>query len=262
MSGGQLPVVGSGSTTLKTSGDSSIHAFAKRTSVAWHSVGEYAALVAAESLSLEDALRLAQRRGTLMADAAVSGGMAAIIGLDRDQVAAAVELLHAGAELVVANDNAPGQVVISGTPARLAEATDLLRAAGARRSIPLKVSGPFHSPLMAGVGAELASAFATAVWRDAHPPVVSNVTAEPVCDAGEIRALLARQVHSPVEWVRSLRRMAAEGVDTFVECGPGGALSGMVRRTLPEARTLDVFDPASLAKTVASLLASRVGAPA
>ena len=230
--------------------------------VAGHSVGEYAALVAAGSLSLGDALRLAQHRGTLMADAAVGGGMLAVLGLDRDAVAAVVASVHAGPELVVANDNAPGQVVISGTSARLAEASDLLRAAGARRSIPLKVSGPFHSPLMASVGAELASAFATARWHDADPPVVSNVSAEPVRDAGEIRALLARQVHSPVEWVRSLRRMGAEGVDTFVECGPGGALSGMVRRTLPEARTLEVFDPASLAEAVASLLADRVGATA
>ena len=197
-----------------------------------------------------------------MADAGVSGGMAAVIGLDREAVAAVLASLHAGSELVVANDNAPGQVVISGTLARLAEASEALRQMGARRSIPLKVSGPFHSPLMASVGAQLATAFAAARWHDADPPVVSNVTAEPVRDAGEIRALLARQVHSPVEWVRSLRRMAAEGVDTFLECGPGGALSGMVRRTLPGARALEVFDRASLADAAASLLAARVEAPA
>jgi [acyl-carrier-protein] S-malonyltransferase len=230
--------------------------------VAGHSVGEYAALVAAGALSVPDAMHLVARRGTLMADANVSGGMVAVIGLDRDAVAAIVASVSAGADLVVANDNAPGQVVISGTPAALAAASEPLRAAGARRSIPLKVSGPFHSPLMAGVGAELARAFATARWHDADPPVVSNVTAEPVHDADEIRALLARQVNSPVEWVRSVRRMAAEGVDTFIECGPGGALTGMVRRIVPEARTLDVFDAASLAESVDALLGAGVGVPA
>lgn len=228
--------------------------------VAGHSVGEYAALVAAGTLELSDALRFVARRGALMAGAGIEGGMVAVIGLDHDAVAAVVASLDAGAELVVANDNAPGQVVISGTPAALAAAVEPLRAAGARRSIPLKVSGPFHSPLMAGIGAELEDEFASAQWRDADPPVVSNVTAEPVRDAREIRALLARQVHSPVEWVRSVRRMAAEGVDTFVECGPGGALGGMVRRIVPGARTLTVFDSATLAGTVDAL--AGVGVPA
>jgi [acyl-carrier-protein] S-malonyltransferase len=230
--------------------------------VAGHSVGEYAALVAAGTLGLGDALRLVARRGTLMADAQVEGGMVAVIGLDRDAVASVVASLDAGSDLVVANDNAPGQVVISGTPAALAAVAEPLHGAGARRSIPLKVSGPFHSPLMAAIGAELAAEFLTADWRDADPPVVSNVTAEPVRDAEEIRALLARQVHSPVEWVRSVRRMAAEGVDTFVECGPGGALSGMVRRIVPGARTLNVFDSATLAEAADALAAAGVGVPA
>jgi [acyl-carrier-protein] S-malonyltransferase len=224
--------------------------------VAGHSVGEYAALVAAGTLTVGDALHLVARRGALMADARVEGGMVAVIGLDRDAVAAVVASLDAGPDLVVANDNAPGQVVISGTPAALAAASEPLQAAGARRSIALKVSGPFHSPLMAGIGAELATAFASAEWRDADPPVVSNVTGEPVRDAAEIRALLARQVHSPVEWVRSVRRMASEGVDTFVECGPGAALTGMVERIVPGARTLNVFDPASVAGAVDALLAT------
>jgi [acyl-carrier-protein] S-malonyltransferase len=230
--------------------------------VAGHSVGEYAALVAAGTLELRDALRLVARRGALMADAGVEGGMVAVIGLNRDVVAAVVASLDEGPDLVVANDNAPGQVVISGTPAALAAAAGPLHAAGARRSIALKVSGPFHSPLMVGIDAELATEFGTADWRDADPPVVSNATAEPVRDAEEIRALLARQVHSPVEWVRSVRRMAAEGVDTFVECGPGGALSGMVRRIVPGARTLSVFDSATLAEAADALAAAGVGVPA
>lgn len=228
--------------------------------LAGHSVGEYAALVAAGVVSAADAVRLVARRGELMADAAVAGGMAAVIGLDRAAVAEAVAeaVARAGTAggdgtLVVANDNAPGQVVISGTPDGLELADAILRKAGARRVIRLKVSGAFHSPLMADVGRSLAASFGDVSWRDAQPPVVSNVTAEPVIDAAEIRALLARQVSSPVEWVRSVRRMVADGVDTFVECGPGAALSGMVSRIAPGARTLQVSDSASLAATVKAL---------
>jgi [acyl-carrier-protein] S-malonyltransferase len=227
--------------------------------VAGHSVGEYAALVAAGVLSLSDALRLVARRGELMADAAIEGGMVAVIGLDRDAVMGVVEAVGDPDSLVVANDNAPGQVVVSGTRAALAAAKGAFVAAGAGRVIALNVSGPFHSPLMAEVGRSLAEAFGDATWRDARPPVVSNVTAQPVSEAAEIRALLARQVSSPVEWVRSVRGMVADGVDTFVELGPGSALSGMVRRIAPQMRTLNVADQASLAATVESLAAVPAG---
>ncbi len=233
-----------------------------RAFVAGHSVGEYAALVAAGVLPLTDALRLVALRGTLMADADLPGGMAAVIGLERAVVAAVVSKAGLGDQLVVANDNAPGQVVISGSADALARIGTAMTRAGARRTISLKVSGPFHSPMMAPVGERLASAFANAPWHDADPPMVSNVTGEPVRDATQIRSLLARQVSSPVEWVRSVRRMVAEGVDTFVECGPGGALTGMVRRIAPEARTLNVSDAASLETTLEALLAAPVGATA
>ncbi len=218
---------------------------------AGHSVGEYAALVAAGVLSFADGLRLVALRGRLMADAGVDGGMAAVMGLDRQRIAAIVG--EAGDDLVVANDNAPGQVVISGARDAIAAAEPRLLAAGARRVIPLRVSGPFHSRLMAPVGEALARAFPAAEWRPADPAVVSNVTAEPVVAGDEIRALLARQVSSPVEWVASVRRMVADGVDTFIECGSGAALAGMVRRIAPEARSLTVTDPATLAATLAEL---------
>ena len=223
------------------------------TMVAGHSVGEYAALAAAGVLSAADAIRLVARRGTLMAEAAVDGGMAAVMGLERSLVTQVVADTASPGELVVANDNAPGQVVISGTRDALRRAEPALAAAGARRVIALRVSGAFHSPLMAPVGEAMAAAFAGVEWADADPPVVSNVTGEPVTDAGTIRALLARQVSSPVEWVASVRRMLADGVDTFVECGPGAALTGMVRRIAPGAHTLSVSDPASLQATVAAL---------
>lgn len=230
--------------------------------VAGHSVGEFAALVAAGVLSFPDAVRLASLRGSLMADAGVDGGMVAVIGLERRVVAELVSASSHAGELTLANHNAPGQVVISGTQAALAVMAGPLTAAGARRSIPLRVSGPFHSPQMAPIGARLAEAFAGVDWRDADPPLVSNVTAEPVQAAAEIRVLLAQQVSSPVEWVRSVERMVAAGVDTFVECGPGGALAGMVRRIAPSARALTVSDTASLRTTVDLLASALVGSGA
>jgi len=221
--------------------------------VAGHSVGEYAALVAAGVLTGTDAIRLVARRGELMGAARVDGGMAAVIGLDRDAVADAIGAVAGPADLVVANDNAPGQVVISGTRDALISAEGALKAAGARRVIPLPVSGPFHSPWMAEVSDALAAAFEEVKWSNAAPPVVSNVTAEPVTDADRIRNLLAEQVRSPVEWVASVRRMADDGVDTFIECGPGAALTGMVKRIVPQARTLSVSDVATLDATVTAL---------
>jgi len=228
--------------------------------VAGHSVGEYAALAAAGVLGTADALRLVAQRGALMAEGAEGGAMAAVIGLERGVVAEIVAATASPDELVVANDNAPGQVVISGTREAIARADQALAAAGARRVIALKVSGAFHSPLMAPIGTALASAFDEVTWSNAQPPVVSNVTAEPVTDAAVIRDLLARQVSAPVEWVASVRRMVDAGVDTFVECGPGAALTAMVRRIQPRAHTHNVSNPATLRKTVAALSeAARVG---
>jgi [acyl-carrier-protein] S-malonyltransferase len=226
--------------------------------VAGHSVGEYAALVAAGVLAFEDALRLVARRGELMAAQPGDGGMTAVIGLDREAVQRAIEVVASPADLVVANDNAPGQVVLSGTRDALAAVEGALRAAGAKRLIPLKVSGAFHSPLMAEVSDQLAAAFDEVTWHDAATPVVSNVTAEPEREAERLRNLLAEQVRSPVEWVASVRRMVDEGVDTFIECGPGTALAGMVKRIAPEARTLGVADTAGLAATVSALATASV----
>jgi [acyl-carrier-protein] S-malonyltransferase len=221
--------------------------------VAGHSVGEYAALVAAEVLDLAAALRLVVRRAELMAGADGAGGMAAVIGLDREEVQAIVDGLARPTELVVANDNAPGQVVISGVADALAAVEAPMRAAGARRVLRLPVSGAFHSPRMAGVAGELAEAFEAETWRDARVPVVSNVAAEPLTDADRIRALLAEQVRSPVEWVGCVRRMVADGVDTMIECGAGAALTGMVRRIAPEVTTATVADGATLDEAAALL---------
>lgn len=229
--------------------------------VAGHSVGEYAALVAAGVVSFPDALRLVARRGELMARAPVEGGMAAVIGLDRSVVAEVIASVASPADLVVANDNAPGQVVISGTSSSLVDAEPALRLAGARRVIRLPVSGPFHSPCMAEVSGELARALGDVAWQDANPPVVSNVTAEPLTNANMIRELLAEQVRSPVEWVASVRRMVDEGVDTFIECGPGSALTDMIKRITPESRTLNVNDMTTLDSAAAAVRGLPLGMP-
>jgi [acyl-carrier-protein] S-malonyltransferase len=224
--------------------------------VAGHSVGEYAALVAAEVLTFPTALRLVARRAQLMGGVAESGGMAAVLGLDRRSVEAVLETVARPTELVVANDNAPGQVVISGRTAALEAAEEPMRAAGAKRVLRLPVSGAFHSPLMGDVAEHLAEAFEAEEWRDARMPVLSNVTAEPLTDAQRIRSLLAEQVRSPVEWVASVRRMADDGVDTMIECGSGAALVGMVRRIAPDVRALAVADPGGVDAAVAAVSAA------
>jgi [acyl-carrier-protein] S-malonyltransferase len=228
--------------------------------VAGHSVGEYAALVAAGVLEFSAALRLVERRAALMADAGDGGAMSAILGLDRDAVDDIVAAVGRPTELVLANDNAPGQLVISGRTDAIEAAEGAARAAGARRCVRLPVSGAFHSPLMAGVAEELATALEAEAWRDARMPVVSNVTAEPLTDAGRIRVLLAEQVRSPVEWVRCVERMVADGVDAMIECGPGTALIGMVRRIAPQVRTAASGDPAGLAAALELVVAAEVPA--
>jgi [acyl-carrier-protein] S-malonyltransferase len=185
-----------------------------------------------------------------MAEADAEGGMAAVIGLERSAVEMVVERIARPTELVVANDNAPGQVVISGRRAALLDAQVAMTEAGARRVIVLPVSGAFHSPLMAGVAEQLAEAFEAEPWQDAAIPVMSNVTAEPLTDASRIRALLAEQVRSPVEWVRCVRGMAESGVEVMIECGAGAALVGMVRRIAPDVRTGTVSDASTLAAAI------------
>jgi [acyl-carrier-protein] S-malonyltransferase len=229
--------------------------------VAGHSVGEYAALVAAGVLDLGAALRLVAHRAELMARADADGGMAAVLGLDRATVQAVVDSVGRPTDLVLANDNAPGQIVISGRLAALADVEEPLRAAGARRVRRLAVSGAFHSPMMATVAEDLADAFAAETWRGASVPMISNVTAEPLVDADAIRTQLAEQVRAPVEWVRSVERMAADAIETAVECGPGSALTGMVKRIAPAIRTANVGDLAGL-DTAVGLIRGVAAAPA
>jgi [acyl-carrier-protein] S-malonyltransferase len=155
------------------------------------------------------------------------------------------EVALEGAPVVIANYNSPGQLVISGAATAIERACALAKERGAKRALPLKVSAAFHSPLMRDAAEGLATAVAEAAIGDAQTPVISNVTAEPLLAAEAIRRELIAQVTSPVRWIASVRRMAAEGVDTFVEIGPGSVLTGLIKRIVPQARLVNVNDLAS-----------------
>jgi [acyl-carrier-protein] S-malonyltransferase len=210
--------------------------------VAGHSLGEYSALVAAGALDFGTALRLVRRRGELMA-AADEGGMAAIIGLDEATLEALCrEMSTEDAPVVIANYNSPGQLVISGATAAVEQACALAKERGAKRALPLKVSAAFHSPLMCAAADGLAAAVADAPIIDARVPVLSNVSAQPLVEAAAIRRELVAQVTSAVRWIASVQRMADDGVDTFVEIGPGAVLTGLIKRIVPGARLINISD--------------------
>ncbi len=223
---------------------------------AGHSLGEYSAQVAAESLTFADAVRIVCRRGELMYEAGLRrpGTMAAILGLTAEAVAPIIEQAAVHGVVVAANFNAPNQVVISGENAAVEKASELARAAGAKRAIRLEVSGAFHSPLMASANDELAAALDAAAIRDACIPVVSNVTAEPVRAASDIRTALKEQLTRPVRWDESMHWMVAQGVEDAVELGPGAVLKGLMRSIAPGVRVQSVGDPAGLEAAVTTLL--------
>lgn len=208
---------------------------------AGHSLGEYSAYVAAGVLALDDAARLVRRRGELMLEAgeARPGAMAAVLGLPTDAVRAACAEASGDAEVAVAaNLNAPDQTVISGDPAAVERAADGCRSAGAKRVVPLKVSGAFHSPLMAPAARGLAGALDGVTFREPRFPVIANATAMPVSAAADARRLLVEQLTAPVRWVECVHAAAeAAGSTTFLEAGPGTVLSGLVRRIIPSATT-------------------------
>jgi len=222
---------------------------------AGHSVGEYAALVAAESFDFETGLRLVDRRARLMQEAADArpGAMAAVLGLDTDAVQAACDEGRPAGIVVVANFNAPGQVVISGEKDAVAAASDAARARGAKRVVPLAVSGGFHSPLMAGAGDALYPALREARARQPRFPVVANVTAEYCRHGVDVAPNLTMQVSGSVRWEESMRRLLDDGVRLFVELGSGEVLAGLLRRIDRSARAVSVHDMESLSEAVGLL---------
>lgn len=208
--------------------------------VAGHSLGKFSALVSAKALDFASALKLVRRRGELMASAD-QGTMAAVIGLSDEMLEQVCHEASTDEEpVVIANYNAPGQLVISGATASVEKAVDLARARGAKRVLPLKVNAAFHSPLMREAASGLAEAASTVSIKNAQVPVVSNVTATPLKYAPRIRRELAVQVTAPVRWIASVQHMVASGVDTFVEVGPGRVLTGLIKRIAPEARLIHI----------------------
>jgi [acyl-carrier-protein] S-malonyltransferase len=207
---------------------------------AGHSLGEYSAYVTAGALTAPDAAKLVRRRGELMHQAGTErpGTMAAILGLATADVEAAChEASQQGSVAVAANLNSPDQTVISGDPAAVDRAGAACKERGAKRVVPLKVSGAFHSPLMAPATARLQLALEQAPWREPAFPVIANATAEPVKDAARARRLLADQLTAPVRWSDCMRRAAdlAGAGARFVEIGPGAVLGGLLRRIVPGA---------------------------
>lgn len=223
--------------------------------VAGHSLGEFSALVAAGALSFEAGLLLVARRAEAMQRAADArpGSMSSVLGLSAEGVEMAVEATAQDQVLAVANDNAPGNVVVSGEWTALERLPAAAKELGAKRVVPLNVGGAFHSPLMAPAVQAFEPHLAAAPLRDPAIPVVANATAEPVTDAEELRKLLARQLTGRVRWTESVRRMAALGVDTFIEVGPGTVLSGLIKRTVEGTKVLAAGDAEGVAAVADAL---------
>ncbi len=218
------------------------------------SLGEYAALGCAGVLPVAEAVRLVDFRGRLMEECATRnpGAMAAVLGMGRVDVERACELARqAGESVWPCNFNCPGQIVISGTKAGVDKASKQVQALGARRVMPLNVSGAFHTPLMQSAADAFRPALAKVSFAQPVIPVYSNVTAQSY--DGAIRERMALQITNPVNWEDTLRAMAAAGIDTFVEVGPGKTLSGFVKKTLDGVAIVNVEDSESLAKTLEHL---------
>jgi [acyl-carrier-protein] S-malonyltransferase len=223
--------------------------------VAGHSLGELSALVAAGALSFEAGLTLVARRAEVMQRAADKnpGSMSSVLGLSVEGVEMAVSEAAAGGVLAVANDNAPGNVVVSGEWPALERMPAVAKELGAKRVVPLNVGGAFHSPLMAPAEDAFRSFLAAAPMRDCAVPLIANATAQPTSSAEELRDQLGRQLTGRIRWTESVRRLADLGVDTIVEVGPGTVLSGLIKRTVKGVRVLPAGDAAEVAAVADSL---------
>ncbi len=219
------------------------------------SLGEYSALVAANAISYEDALPLVRKRGQLMNEAvpAGQGTMAAVLGLDAESLLACCDKTSEYGVVGIANYNCPGQLVLSGEVAAVEKASELAKEAGARRIVPLQVSGPFHSPLLKTAGDALAKELESITVKAPEIPVITNVEAKPIQDPASIKKLLVDQVSHSVRWEDSVRYMISQGVDVFIEVGPGKALTGFMKKIDKTATVYNVEDMASLEALLAGL---------
>lgn len=220
---------------------------------AGHSMGQYSALVAAGALSLDDGIRLVRERGRLMqaSGQGKDGAMAALIGLDDARLP---ELIAGASEhgvFVVANRNAPGQVVVSGERPAVEAGAELARSLGAKRAIVLPVSVAAHSPMMAEAARGMLEALAGVQFHDPAPPLIANADARPIATAEACRVELVEHLTTGVDWIRVVERMASAGVTAFVEVGPGRVLTGLVKRIAPDAEVIPADDPASADRLLA-----------
>ena len=222
---------------------------------AGHSLGEYSALVNTGALAFADAVRIVRKRGQFMQEAVPvgEGSMAAVLGLESDKIVEICQAVEAeaGEAVQAVNFNCPGQVVIAGAVNAVNKAVEALKAAGAKRAVLLPVSAPFHSTLMKPASERLAEVLAPIEIKDITIPVVANVTAKEVTSGAEIKELLVKQAAMPVLWETSVRNMVADGVDTFVEVGPGKVLTGFTKKIAKGLPALNIEDPASLEKVLA-----------
>ncbi|WP_310833059.1 ACP S-malonyltransferase [Paenibacillus pedocola] len=217
--------------------------------VAGHSLGEYSALVAANVLTYEDAVKLVRLRGRFMEEAVPGGqgAMAAVLGAEREALAELCRSISAeGSTVELANVNCPGQIVVSGSQAGVDGVVQRVKEAGGKRAIPLEVSGPFHSSMMKEAAERLAAELKSITFNAPSVPVIVNVTASPVTDPEEIRELLVRQVFSPVLWQDSVEWLIAAGVDTFVEIGSGSVLAGLIRKIDKNVKVININSLESL----------------
>jgi [acyl-carrier-protein] S-malonyltransferase len=231
--------------------------------VAGHSLGEYSANVAAGTLRFADAVRIVRRRGQYMQEAVPvgRGAMAAILGLDADAVRQACDEAAQGEVVSPANINGAGQVVIAGAKEAVQRASERAKALGAKRAIPLPVSAPFHCALMKPAEDRLAPELRALDVQDPRVPVVANVDAQPKRTGREAVEALVQQVSSPVRWEEVVRRLASEGVTTYVEVGPGTVLSGLVKKIHKDARVVNFASPDDLAAVEAACRAAVEGGP-
>lgn len=227
--------------------------------VAGHSLGEYTALVAARGLSYPEAVGIVQKRGQYMAEAVTPGTglVAALLGLASEVVKEICREASTLGVVQAANFNSPGQIVVAGEKAAVERAIELARVRGCKKAIPLPVSVPVHTPLMQKAADRLGRDLAAIRWSDLQVPLINNAEAKPITKASEIPPSLVRQLPSSVLWEDSVRTMAALGVRTFVEVGPGTVLTGLIKRILPGVVAMNVNDPKSLDTTLGALALKR-----
>lgn len=211
------------------------------------SLGEYGALAAVKGMNPEDIFKVVRQRGIYMQEAVPEGGaMTAVLGLDGETLEKICE--ETEGQVSIANYNCPGQIVLTGRKEAVEQAAGRAMENGAKRCIPLKVSGPFHSPLLAGAGARLAEVLDKVTIQEMGIPYLSNVTADYVSDREQVKKLLTQQISSPVRWQQSVEKMLADGVNTFIEIGPGKTLSGFLRKISREATAISIEKVEDLAK--------------